>query len=177
MANSDNETADAKSRVMHEAGFVVPSTFEELPAALKSTYEALVTQGVVVPAKEVEPPELGLIRNPAAFISTIVDKTCSNTIWTCVSLMSSEKIFVLDVSPPLWFKRHLSPWATKFIKMVLMLTAYHCPAISGAMNTIVATRASRDLISSLASGLLTIGSRFSGALDDVKNSDAHGPGF
>ena len=36
-----------------------------------------------------------------------------------------------------------------------------------AMNTIVATRAGKDLISSLCSGLLTIGSRFGGALDEA----------
>ena len=35
------------------------------------------------------------------------------------------------------------------------------------MNTIVATRAGKDLISSLASGLLTIGSRFGGAIDEA----------
>jgi ATP citrate (pro-S)-lyase len=51
--------------------------------------------------------------------------------------------------------------------MVLMLTADHGPAVSGAMNTIVATRAGKDLISSLASGLLTIGSRSGGALDNA----------
>ena len=39
--------------------------------------------------------------------------------------------------------------------------------MSSAMNTIVATRAGKDLISSLASGLLTIGSRFGGALDEA----------
>jgi len=61
----------------------------------------------------------------------------------------------------------LPPWATKFIEMVLMLTADHGPAVSGAMNTIVASRAGKDLISSLASGLLTIGSRFGGALDEA----------
>jgi citrate synthase len=37
----------------------------------------------------------------------------------------------------------LPPWATKFIEMVLMLTADHGPAVSGAMNTIVATRAGK----------------------------------
>ena len=61
----------------------------------------------------------------------------------------------------------LPSWATKFIEMVLMLTADHGPAVSGAMNTIVASRAGKDLISSLASGLLTIGSRFGGALDEA----------
>jgi ATP citrate (pro-S)-lyase len=35
------------------------------------------------------------------------------------------------------------------------------------MNTIVASQAWKDLISSLASGLLTIGSRFGGALDEA----------
>jgi ATP citrate (pro-S)-lyase len=45
------------------------------------------------------------------------------------------------------------------------LTADHGPAVSGAHNTIVATRANKDLVSSLCSGLLTIGDRFGGALD------------
>lgn len=39
--------------------------------------------------------------------------------------------------------------------------------MSGAHNTIVATRAGKDLVSSLASGLLTIGPRFGGALDEA----------
>jgi ATP citrate (pro-S)-lyase len=37
--------------------------------------------------------------------------------------------------------------------------------VSGAHNTIVCARAGKDLVSSLASGLLTIGPRFGGALD------------
>merc|ERR1711998_660673 len=37
----------------------------------------------------------------------------------------------------------------------------------GAHNTIVAARAGKDLVSSLCSGLLTIGPRFGGALDDA----------
>ena len=49
--------------------------------------------------------------------------------------------------------------------MVLMVTADHGPAVSGAHNTIVTARAGKDLISSLCSGLLTIGPRFGGALD------------
>jgi hypothetical protein len=36
-----------------------------------------------------------------------------------------------------------------------------------AMNTIVTSRAGKDLVSSLCSGLLTIGSRFGGALDEA----------
>ena len=40
--------------------------------------------------------------------------------------------------------------------MTLMVTADHGPAVSGAHNTIVCARAGKDLVSCLASGLLTI---------------------
>jgi ATP citrate (pro-S)-lyase len=53
------------------------------------------------------------------------------------------------------------------LQMILMVTADHGPAVSGAHNTIVAARAGKDLVSSLASGLLTIGPRFGGALDEA----------
>ncbi|KAG1221696.1 hypothetical protein G6F68_020853 [Rhizopus microsporus] len=38
------------------------------------------------------------------------------------------------------------------------------------MNTIITTRAGKDLISSLVSGLLTIGERFGGALDGAASN-------
>merc|ERR1711991_364136 len=53
------------------------------------------------------------------------------------------------------------------IEMVLMVTADHGAAVSGAHNTIVTARAGKDLVSALCSGLLTIGPRFGGALDDT----------
>ena len=68
----------------------------------------------------------------------------------------------------LWFKRRLHLFAAKFIEMVLTLRADHGPAVNGSMNTIVATRAGKDLISSLASGLLTIGSLFGGAVSGYR---------
>jgi citrate synthase len=37
-----------------------------------------------------------------------------------------------------------TPYASKFLEMVLMLTADHGPAVSGAMNTIITTRAGKD---------------------------------
>jgi hypothetical protein len=40
--------------------------------------------------------------------------------------------------------------------MILIVTADHGPAVSGAHNTIVCARAGKDLVSCLASGLLTI---------------------
>lgn len=39
--------------------------------------------------------------------------------------------------------------------------------LAGAHNTIVTSRAGKDLVSCLVSGLLTIGPRFGGAIDDA----------
>ncbi|KLO16149.1 ATP citrate lyase isoform 2 [Schizopora paradoxa] len=179
MANSAMETADSKNAAMKAAGIIVPETFEDLPDVLRECYDGLVSKGVITPKEERDPPvipmdykwaqELGLIRKPAAFISTISDERGQELLYAGmrISDVFKEEIGLGGVVSLLWFKRRLPPWATKFIEMVLMLTADHGPAVSGAMNTIVATRAGKDLISSLASGLLCIGSRFGGALDEA----------
>lgn len=53
-------------------------------------------------------------------------------------------------------QRDLPDYFCKFLELCLMVTADHGPAVSGAHNTIVAARAGKDLVSALASGLLTI---------------------
>jgi citrate synthase len=177
MANSDLETADAKNAAMRAAGFIVPDTFEDLPEVLKATYEHLVQDGTIVVQKETEPPlipmdykwaqELGMIRKPAAFISSISDERGSELLYAGMKISDvfKEEIGIGGVVSLLWFKRRMPSYACKFIEMVLQLTADHGPAVSGAMNTIITARAGKDLVSSLAAGLLTIGDRFGGALD------------
>ncbi|WKT40682.1 CoA-binding [Fusarium oxysporum f. sp. vasinfectum] len=176
-ANSQLETAKMKNEKMKEAGFYVPATFEDLPATLKEVYDKLVSQGTIVPQPEPVVPkipldyswaqELGLIRKPAAFISTISDDRGQELLYAGmpISDVFKEDIGIGGVMSLLWFRRRLPSYASKFLEMVLMLTADHGPAVSGAMNTIITTRAGKDLISALVSGLLTIGSRFGGALD------------
>lgn len=176
-ANSDLETAVTKNKIMRESGIHVPDTFEDLPEVLAAVYKKLVQQGSIVPQTEPVPPkipidyawaqELGLIRKPAAFISTISDDRGQELLYAGmpISDVFREDIGIGGVMSLLWFRRRLPPFASKFLEMVLMLTADHGPAVSGAMNTIITTRAGKDLISALVSGLLTIGSRFGGALD------------
>ncbi|KAI5864436.1 citrate synthase [Durotheca rogersii] len=176
-ANSQLETAAMKNKQMKEAGFYVPDTFEDLPQTLKAVYDKLVAEKTIIPQPEPVVPkipidyswaqELGLIRKPAAFISTISDDRGQELLYAGmpISDVFREDIGIGGVMSLLWFRRRLPDYATKFLEMVLMLTADHGPAVSGAMNTIITTRAGKDLISSLVSGLLTIGSRFGGALD------------
>jgi ATP citrate (pro-S)-lyase len=111
--------------------------------------------------------ELGLIRKPAAFISTISDDRGQELLYAGIPISDvfKEDLGIGGVMSLLWFRRRLPAYAAKFLEMVLMLTADHGPAVSGAMNTIITTRAGKDLISSLVAGLLTIGTRFGGALD------------
>jgi succinyl-CoA synthetase alpha subunit len=176
-ANSLLETAAMKNKTMREAGIHVPDTFEELPQTLAKVYQDLVQKGTIKPKPEPAVPkipmdynwaqELGLIRKPAAFISTISDDRGQELLYAGlpISDVFRENIGIGGVMSLLWFRRRLPDYAGKFLEMVLMLTADHGPAVSGAMNTIITTRAGKDLISALVSGLLTIGSRFGGALD------------
>lgn len=176
-ANSQLETAATKNKMMKEAGIHVPDTFEHMPELLKKVYDGLVKQGKIKPQPEPVVPkipidyswaqELGLIRKPAAFISTISDDRGQELLYAGmpISDVFREDIGIGGVLSLLWFRRRLPTYASKFLEMVLMLTADHGPAVSGAMNTIITTRAGKDLISALVSGLLTIGSRFGGALD------------
>jgi ATP citrate (pro-S)-lyase len=177
MANSDMETASAKNAAMKAAGIHVPETFEDLPELLANVYNDLVKKGTIVPKPEPEVPkipidyswaqELGLIRKPAAFISTISDDRGQELLYAGIPISDvfKEDLGIGGVMSLLWFRRRLPAYAAKFLEMVLMLTADHGPAVSGAMNTIITTRAGKDLISSLVAGLLTIGTRFGGALD------------
>ncbi|XP_013784558.1 ATP-citrate synthase-like [Limulus polyphemus] len=176
-ANTDRETAVTKNKALAEAGAHVPLTFDELGNKIKQVYEDLVTKGTIVPKPEVPPPtvpmdyswarELGLIRKPASFMTSICDERGQELLYAGIPITKVIKgeLGIGGVLSLLWFQRQLPKYACKFLEMVLMITADHGPAVSGAHNTIVCARAGKDLVSSLVSGLLTIGDRFGGALD------------
>ncbi len=178
-AQGESETASAKNAALKKAGAVVPASFNEMGVAIRQTYLKLVRAGVVVETREPEPPQipidykwarkLGLIRKPSAFISSISDERGAELVYGGMKLSDvfKQEMGLGGVLGLLWFRRKLPSYFCRFIEMVLMVTADHGPAVSGAHNTIVATRAGKDLVSSLCSGLLTIGPRFGGALDDA----------
>jgi ATP citrate (pro-S)-lyase len=179
MARGNLETAAAKNEALLGSGAIVPPSFDSLGETIHRIYADLVAKGVIVPKPEPPVPKipmdfnwakrLGLIRKPANFISSISDDRGDELSYAGMPISEaiSEDIGIGGVLSLLWFRRRLPPYATKFIEMVLMVSADHGPAVSGAHNTIVAARAGKDLVSSLASGLLTIGPRFGGALDEA----------
>mmetsp|Transcript_42461 Transcript_42461/g.92638 ORF Transcript_42461/g.92638 Transcript_42461/m.92638 type:complete len:1108 (+) Transcript_42461:49-3372(+) len=178
-ARGNMETAAAKNSALEAAGIHVPQSFDKLPELLEELFQSMLAQGIIVEKIEPEVPKvpmdytwakkLGLVRKPANIISTISDDR-ADELQYCgipISTVLGSDLGVGGTLGLLWFKRRLPTECARFIEMVLMVTADHGPAVSGAHNTIVTARAGKDLVSSLVSGLLTIGPRFGGALDSA----------
>ena len=178
-ADTEKETAQAKNNAFREAGAFVPTSFDGYGDTVRQVYEMLVSKGSIVPFEEPEVPKVpadfskalasGDIRKPTTFICTISDDSGDEVLYAGKRLSSvlEEKMGIGGVIGLLWFKKHLPGYAAQFIELVLQIVADHGPAVSAAHNSIVASCAGKDLISSLCSGLLTIGPRFGGAIDDA----------
>jgi len=190
-AGCESETADAKNAALKAAGAIVPNSYDDYDQKIKATYEELVRKGVIKPKSEPPTPKVpmdyakalkeGVIRRPANFICTVSDDRGEELLYgkMPISEVFKKDIGIGGVLSILWFKRLFPAYATKFIEMTIMVTADHGPAVSAAHNTIVAARAGKDLISSVASGMLTIGPRFGGAIDGAAQmfSDAYDRGL
>jgi len=189
-ACSELETADAKNSALKAAGAIVPNSFDDYGEKIAVVYNDLVGKGIIVPKQEPSvvtiPTDYSaalkarLIRRPSNFICTISDDRGEELLYGTMPITKviEKNVGIGGVLSILWFKRFLPKYATDFIEMTLMIIADHGPAVSGAHNTIVATRAGKDLVSSLVSGLLTIGPRFGGAIDGAAQmfSEAHDAG-
>lgn len=178
-SGSDEESAQAKNAALKAAGAHVPDSFNEFHLLIEKVYHDLVTKQVIIPETEEGPRSLpesyvsllrdGRVRRETGIVSTICDDRGEEPTYCGmpVSEIIEEKLSIGDIIGLLWFKRRLPAWASRFVEMCVILTADHGPCVSGAHNTIVAARADKDIVSCLASGLLTIGARFGGAIDDA----------
>lgn len=155
------DRASAKESIQHierqalrNAQIVVSDHFEDFERAINHTYRKLFEEGVIT-------------RQPEPGRTKVLDHRVEDLLYAGmpISKIFEQDIGIGGVLGLLWFKRLLPDYARTFIEMVLMVTADHGPAVSGSHNTIVAARAEKDLVSSIASGLLTIGPRFGGAID------------
>ncbi|MFH1785980.1 MAG: citrate/2-methylcitrate synthase [Candidatus Micrarchaeota archaeon] len=169
------ESADAKNKALKEVGIIVPNSFEDFDKTIANTFKSLN----LPPIKEPEVPKLpvdysvamknSMIRRPTNFISSITDDRKDEPYYAGIpmSKLVEDNYTIGDVISLLWFKKKLPKYATKFIETCIIIAADHGPAVSGAHNSIIAARAGKDTVSALCSGLLTIGPRFGGAIDDA----------
>uniref|UniRef100_A0A1I8FK76 ATP citrate synthase n=1 Tax=Macrostomum lignano TaxID=282301 RepID=A0A1I8FK76_9PLAT len=118
--------------------------------------------------------ELGLIRKPSSFMTSICDERGQELLYAGVPI--TEII-----------NRDFGHWRRP-VSGCVCLQVYRdaasssqritAPRSQALTTTIVCARAGKDLVSCLTSGLLTIGDRFGGALDGARSSSAtsgHGP--
>ncbi len=176
-ADSNRETAETKNQALREAGAIVPESFNDYGDKIREAYEKLKDEGAIKEREEPDYPKPpmdysaalknGIIRKPASFICTISDDRGEEVTYNNVPLSKiiESNQGIGGTIGHLWFKKELPDYAKRFIELALVVVADHGPAVSGAHNAIVSARAGKDLISSLVSGLLTIGPRFGGAID------------
>jgi len=185
-AGAANETADAKNQALRDAGVIVPTSFDDYGDKIRETYQKLVKKGVIVPAKDSDPPAIpmdyaqavaeGLVRKSTNFISTICDESgdVHNYCGVPIDEVLERKLGIGGVIGLLWFKKEIPAYAREFLEIVIQIIADHGAAVSGAHNAIVTARAGKDLISSLVSGILTIGPRFGGAVNGAAEHFLYG---
>ncbi|WP_345980697.1 citrate/2-methylcitrate synthase [Sulfurimonas sp. HSL3-2] len=170
-ANADAETAAAKNKAMAEAGIYVPESFNDLPNKIKEVYTKLKADGIITDIAEPELKVVPKVRRAKEFICTISDDRGDEATYAGYPISSvatpDTGFGIGDVISLLWFKKRYPKWATEYIETVIKTVADHGPAVSGAHNAKVTARAGKDVISSLVTGLLTIGPRFGGAIDDA----------
>lgn len=168
-ANAKLEQASEKNRLLKEAWAIVPNSYGDFGEKIKETFETLW-----IPfSTENEIPEeiqtkLQKIKNRTSthFVCSISDDRWEEILYNGKKVGAYlQQGSIANVIGNLWLKRDLPPYALEFINAIIILLADHGPAVSGAVNTIVAARAGKDIVSSLSSGLLTIGPRFGGAIE------------
>jgi ATP-citrate lyase alpha-subunit len=175
MARGAAETADAKNAALKEAGAFVPNSYDDFSDLIRTVYEDLKAKGELEERADVEPRAIPVdydpkgMRRPTNIVSTISDDRGEELVYAGVpiSKVIREGFSVGDVISLLWFKRRLPKYVTDFLELALRITADHGPCVSAAHNAIVTASAGKDLTAAVASGVLTIGPRFGGAIDDA----------
>lgn len=119
-ANAKSETAAAKNAALKASGANVPASFDDFGDLIASVYKALVNKGTIEPAMEEPPPpvpmdynwakELGLIRKPASFMTSICDERGEELLYAGVPItrVLEENVGVGGVLGLLWFQVKIS---------------------------------------------------------------------
>ncbi len=164
-ATSKYETASYKNYYMRDCGIVVPNSFEELEETIRNIHNSNSTSREIHVA---EPKKFNEHRKMPLIYSSISNETGEELRYNNIPISDivSMESGIGKTIGHLWFKKDIPEWFSKYIEIVIILTADHGAMVSGAINTIVSSRANKDLVSSLCSGLLTIGDRFGGALNE-----------
>lgn len=148
LAKSEDETAAAKMAALSAVGVKVSESFEDLMAAFK-TLPQTVTR--VTEARDWQ-------ERPAGSRGTIFSAPKFSTDDHAESFTAGILQRILGV-------KTVSRETAAFADLIFAQLIDHGPHVSGAVNAMITTRAGRDMSSALATGVLTVGDRFGGAVN------------
>lgn len=175
-------SARSKADLLKKAGAIVPMTFGGLGPAIKEVYQELLAKGVVKPISEVDPANLprlprtvdeafkgGELMVEPLVKTTISDDRGDEPLYAGypASELINKGYDIPHIIGLLWDKRLISPQEAEIIRRIIMLSADHGPAVSGALGTIIAACAGINMAQAVAAGLIMIGPRFGGAVTDA----------
>jgi citrate synthase len=162
MAKNQEESALAKREALAGAGAQAASSFGEFVDLIAALPEP-------TPGEPETRSAAFASRTPALMANSV-----SGDVGDEVRILNTELLEFADhnsfarivISMFLGRQTH-SAELEEFVDFVLRLLVDHGPYVSGAINTMISARAGKDLVSSLVSGLLTIGPRFGGAINEA----------
>jgi citrate synthase len=166
ISQNKDESARSKRNALKEANAIVAESFSEFTNFLK-------TEIVQESISEIENMEdkISKIKNRKESLFTSKISSEENKIYKFVgkdleNWNKNESLSKMIISGLLG---HLpkSEITSEFMEIALKTFLDHGPQVSGAVNTMISARAGKDLVSSVASGILTIGPRFGGATNDA----------
>lgn len=172
MAARGEETAQAKREALRSVGVHAADSFTEFIDAVRKIPDIPKTKGqndendndsFVAKIEMIEK------RTSALFLNAISrDKGGSvEIVGEDLLTLAEDHSYGYVVGSMLLGRKLKSPETAACIDLIMKLLVDHGPYVSGAVNTMISARAGKDLVSSLASGLLTIGPRFGGAINQA----------
>lgn len=163
-----DESARAKRDALKAAGAQAPETFPQFLEAMK----LLPSRDFHDTVFETAP----LMDRHKSILSTrtILDLEDAPVFVKDGAIVPRGNMTFASISLKALLGREVSVTASAFVEAVFELLIDHGGNVSGAVNTMITARAGRDLVSSLASGILTIGPRFGGAVSEAAHTWING---
>ncbi len=162
MAGTSAEGAKEKREALKKAGAQVPESFSEFVKMMQDLPDYSF--------KEVNGTIENMDDRKHALISSSISKDVDGEVQILgedLLSLASNNGFAKIIASMFLGKKIQSQDTEELVDFILRISVDHGPYVSGALNTIVSARAGKDLVSSLSSGLLTIGPRFGGALNEA----------
>lgn len=169
LVTTKDESARAKRFALRAVGAICPDTFPEFEKALAQLPATALTNRALT-GRALRNSDIGitfLMNRQKSILSTreVARLDDTSAFVRGKKLLKQKTAFTTSILTALLGHEPLSPVTVAFAEAVFKLLIDHGGNVSGAVNTMVTARAGRDLVTSLSSGLLTIGPRFGGAIN------------